>query len=218
MAGQVAASAISSATTPAQAGLVDIRAAVPEITLDMRYAGTENFVGARVDGYGAPRCYLREQAAGALAKVERTVRKEGFRLRIFDCYRPARAVAHFMRWAEDDADQRTKPRYYPRLEKPALLDGYIARVSGHSRGSTVDLTLMDCRAGACVPLDMATDFDFFDPRANTDTPGLSEQQAGNRQRLRLAMEQQGFVNYPKEWWHFTYAADPSRALFDVPIE
>ncbi|MEP6906975.1 MAG: M15 family metallopeptidase [Pseudoxanthomonas sp.] len=209
---------ISDATTATQAGLVDIETLVADIALDMRYAGNDNFVGARVDGYGAPRCYLRQQAAHALAAVEQDVREQGFRLKIFDCYRPARAVAHFMRWAEDPNDQRTKARHYPRLEKPALLNGYIARVSGHSRGSTVDLTLMDCRSGPCVAMDMATEFDFFDVRANTDTPGLSVQQRQNRQRLRQALEQQGFVNYEKEWWHFTYAADPSKALFDVPIE
>lgn len=211
--------AISDAATPAQAGLVDISTRVPDISLDMRYAGTDNFVGTRVDGYAVGRCYLRERAADALAQVEKAVREQGFRLRIFDCYRPARAVAHFMRWAQDTRDQRTKPQYYPNLDKPALVGEYIARVSGHSRGSTVDLTLLDCRQGdPCLPLDMATDFDFFDVRANTETPGLSEAQRANRQRLLSAMAQHGFRNYEKEWWHFTFSEDPSKALFDVPIE
>ena len=197
---------------------MDITTLLPDIALDMRYAGPDNFVGTRVDGYSAPRCYLREQAAQALTKVERAVREQGFRLRVFDCYRPARAVAHFMRWAEDIDDQRTRQRHYPNLEKQALLGEYIARVSGHSRGSTVDLTLMDCRKHTCVPLDMATDFDFFDARANTDTPGLSDEQRSNRQRLRMVMEQHGFRNYEKEWWHYSFSSDPSTALFDVPIE
>lgn len=209
---------ISNASTPAQAGLVDIRSLVPDMSLDMRYAGPDNFVGTRVEGYAASRCYLRQQAAEALAKVERGLREQGLRLHLFDCYRPARAVAHFMRWASDANDQETKARYYPNLEKQALLGEYIARVSGHSRGATVDLTLMDCRVGTCMALDMGTEFDFFDVRANTDAAGLSDVQRSNRKQLLLAMEQQGFRNYPKEWWHFTFAAEPSRQLFDVPIE
>ncbi|RZA26666.1 MAG: peptidase M15, partial [Lysobacteraceae bacterium] len=126
-----------------QAGLVDIRERVPDITVDLRYAGHDNFVGAPIDGYAAARCWLRAPAAEALQRVEASLRAEGMRLRLFDCYRPARAVRHFVRWVGDEADQRSKPQYYPNLDKRALLGGYIAPVSGHSRAATVDLTLLD---------------------------------------------------------------------------
>jgi D-alanyl-D-alanine dipeptidase len=211
---------VANAATFAQAGLVDMRSLVPDIDEDIRYAGTDNFVGDRIDGYLAPRCYLRESSAQALQRVETALRKEGFRLRLFDCYRPARAVAHFVRWAGDLQDQRTKPSHYPNLDKQVLLDGYIAAVSGHSRGATVDLTLLDCRAGDghCQALDMGTDFDFFDPRANTDSPAITPEQRDNRQRLLEAMASQGFRNYPQEWWHFSLASEQSRAIYDVPLE
>lgn len=211
---------VSDATTFAQAGLVDIRSLVPDIAEDIRYAGADNFVGVPVDGYRASRCYLRESSASALQRVEAALREEGFRLQLFDCYRPARAVAHFVRWAGDLQDQRTKARHYPNLDKQALLGEYIAAVSGHSRGATVDLTLLDCRAGdgQCHAMDMGTDFDFFDLRANTDSPAITPEQRGNRQRLLDAMAAQGFRNYPQEWWHFTLAAETSRAIYDVPVE
>jgi D-alanyl-D-alanine dipeptidase len=211
---------LSAARTFAEAGLVDIRTLVPDISQQIRYAGSENFVGVPVEGYGAARCYLSEPAARALQRVEQSLRQEGFRLRLFDCYRPARAVRHFVRWAADLQDQRTKARYYPNLDKTQLLGEYIAPVSGHSRGATLDLTLLDCRGagGQCVPLDMGTEFDFFDPRANTDSPGVTQAQRDNRQRLLRAMAQQGFRNYPMEWWHYTLASHDSQALYDIPIE
>ena len=212
---------ISAARTFDEAGLVDIRTLVPDISEQIRYAGPDNFVGSPVEGYGAPRCYLREPAAEALQRVERSLRKDGFRLLLFDCYRPARAVRHFVRWAADPQDQRTKARHYPNLDKNALLGDYIAPVSGHSRGATLDVTLLDCSGGQgseCVPLDMGTEFDFFDPRANTGSPLVTQAQRDNRQRLLQAMAQQGFANYPQEWWHFTLASDSSQTLYDIPIE
>lgn len=203
-----------------EAGLVDIQVLVPDMSMDMRYASAENFTGTTVDGYGAPRCYLREAATQALQRVEQSLRSGGFRLRLFDCYRPARAVAQFVRWAEDLQDQRTKWRYYPRLDKTELLGEYIAPVSGHSRGATVDLTMLDCRAAGkpCEPLDMGTDFDFFDPLAHTDSAQITPAQRDNRQRLLRAMAAQGFVNYPQEWWHHTLASERSALLYDIPIE
>jgi D-alanyl-D-alanine dipeptidase len=213
------APALSEATTMEQAGLVDIRSRVPDIAEDIRYAGSDNFVGTPVDGYGAPRCYLLPRAADALARVERGLRMQGARLLLFDCYRPARAVRHFVRWARDLSDQRTKTRHYPALDKQRLLGDYIAPVSGHSRGATVDLTLLDCRNGPCEPMDMGTPFDFFDPLTNTDSTLATTAQRANRQRLKRAMEAGGFRNYPQEWWHYTLALDPAPTLlFDVPIE
>lgn len=211
----VAEMLVETAGTPEAAGMVDIRTLVPDIDLDMRYAGRDNFVGTRVEGYEAARCFLQVPAARALARVEAALRREHQRLRIYDCYRPARAVRHFVAWAGDLTDQRTKPRYYPNLDKGKLLGDYISPTSGHSRGATLDLTLMQCDAkgAACVPLDMGTAFDFFDPAANTDSPQAAAEQRANRLRLRTAMERAGFRNYPMEWWHFTLHPEPEPKRF-----
>ena len=213
---------LSGATTAADAGLVDVATLVPDIALEIRYAGSDNFVGAPVDGYLAPKCLLLRPVAQALQRVETSLRERHLRLKLFDCYRPARAVRHFVRWAGDLSDQRTKPRYYPNLDKRALLGDYIAPVSGHSRGATLDLTLLQCDGGAdthCQPLDMGTDFDFFDPRAHTDSPGITPAQHANRLRLRDAMAAEGFANYPLEWWHYTLAPEPTPGmLYDVPVQ
>ncbi|MFC3815848.1 M15 family metallopeptidase [Lysobacter sp. GCM10012299] len=211
---------ISAASTPEEAGMVDVRTLVPDIDLDLRYAGSNNFVGAKVDGYEAARCYLLTDAAKALQQAELALRQQGMRLRLFDCYRPARAVRHFVAWAGDLDDQRTKAEYYPRLDKRQLLGDYISPTSGHSRGATVDLTVLQCAAdgNGCVPLDMGTPFDFFDTRANTDSALVDARQRENRQRLRSAMERAGFRNYPMEWWHFTLNPEPAPTVFfDVPI-
>lgn len=209
---------LSPATTAAAAGMTDIRRLVPDVDEVMHYATADNFTGAVVDGYEAPACYLRTAAAQALARVEATLRKQGYRLRLWDCYRPARAVAAFVRWAGDLSDVRTKGVHYPNLDKDQLLGEYIAPVSGHSRGATVDLTLMRCEAGACEPLDMGTDFDFFDPLAHTDDPRVTAAQRANRQRLLKAMAAEGFVNYAQEWWHYSLpSAAPPDLIYDVPV-
>ena len=132
-----------------------------------------------------------------------------------------RGVRHFVRWANDAGDQETKSRYYPNLDKSELLGDYIAPVSGHSRGATIDLTLQQCDhpATACRTLDMGTDFDFFDSRAHTDSTQVSAAQRSNRHRLREAMLAAGFRNYPMEWWHYRFEPEPSAEIFyDVPIE
>lgn len=207
----------SSARTPREAGLVDVASLVPDLDLDIRYAGRENFVGAPVDGYEAPRCYLKAPVAAALARVERDLRRNGLRLRVFDCYRPVRAVRHFVAWARDLDDQRTRAAYYPKLDKSALMPDYISASSGHSRGATVDLALLEC-ARACEPLDMGTPFDFFDPSANTDSPAVTGAQRANRRRLVEAMARHGFRNYPLEWWHYTFEPEPAPDMaYDVPV-
>ena len=214
------AAAVSGARTMEQAGMVDIRSLVPDMSQSIAYAGSDNFVGAPVDGYKAPRCWLKREAAEALGRVEASLRERQLRLHVFDCYRPARAVAHFMRWVNDAGDVATKATHYPDLDKPQLLDGYIAEVSGHSRGHTVDLTLMRCndRGTACAPLDMGTDFDFFGTRANTDSPEATAEQRANRHLLRDAMQAGGFGDYPMEWWHFTFQAGAEPGpLYDVPV-
>jgi len=212
---------LSPATTAAQAGLVDIRQLAPDIAEDIKYAGSDNFVGTPVDGYLAPKCLLLKPAAEALARVERDLHAQHQRLKLFDCYRPARAVQHFVRWAGDLNDQRTKAAHYPKLEKSALLGDYIAPVSGHSRGATVDLTLMQCDAtdAHCAPLDMGTDFDYFGTLANTDSPEASAAQHTNREILKRAMEREGFRHYAMEWWHYTLSPEPSPdTIYDVAVQ
>ncbi|WP_369039536.1 M15 family metallopeptidase [Stenotrophomonas maltophilia] len=210
---------VSAASDPAAAGLVEIRALAPQIDLDIRYAGADNFTGARVPGYQAPACYLLAPAAQALARVEAELRGAGFALRIYDCYRPVRAVQAFMAWVRDPREQSRRALQYPDLDKPRLLaEGYIAEHSGHSRGATVDLGLLDCRSGTCTAMDMGTDFDFFGPRAHTASPGLSAAQVANRQQLLRAMARQGFANYPQEWWHYTLQPEPDPGTaYDVPV-
>jgi len=211
--------AVSPATSFAQTDLVDVADHVPDAVFDIRYAGEDNFTGDVVDGYRAPRCYLLRPAAEALARVADDVRAEGLRLIVYDCYRPVRAVAHFVRWTRDGSDQRTKAEYYPHLDKSQLLDGYIAETSGHSRGATIDLSLLRCEGQRCEPLDMGTPFDRFDTLANTDDPRLGADPRGNRQRLLRAMARHGFANYPMEWWHYTLRPEPSPlTAYDIPIE
>lgn len=197
---------------------VDVAAAVPDAVFDVRYFGSDNFVGARVDGYLAPRCFLTRPAAEALAAVAAEAARVGHGLRIFDCYRPARAVAHFARWAGDLADTRTKPAFYPDLEKKDLFaEGYIAARSGHSRGSTLDLTLFDRATGA--DLDMGTPFDLFSPLSWPASDAVNTAQKANRARLAALMARHGFLPFEKEWWHFTLAGEPfPDTYFDFPIE
>lgn len=211
---------VSDAVTMEQAGMVDLRSLVPDISQSIAYAGSDNFLGVPADGYQAPRCWLKREAAEALARVDSALRERHMRLRVFDCYRPARAVTHFVRWANDPADRRTKVAHYPDLDKTELLGAYIAPVSGHSRGATVDLTVLRCdaRDAGCEPLDMGTAFDFFGTRANTDAPGTGAGQRTNRHLLRDAMRAQGFRNDPKEWWHYTLVDEPAPdILYDVPV-
>lgn len=211
---------VSGAASMEEAGMVDIRSLVPAMSQAIAYAGADNFVGAPVDGYEAPRCWLKHEAAEALARVETALHARRMRLHVFDCYRPVRAVAHFMRWVQDTEDLGTKASHYPDLDKPQLLDGYIAEVSGHSRGNTVDLTLLRCddQGVACEPLDMGTGFDFFGTRANTDSPEVDATQLANRHLLREAMEAGGFRNYPMEWWHYSFHTGAGTGpLYDVPV-
>jgi D-alanyl-D-alanine dipeptidase len=209
---------VSHATSAEAAGLVDIATLVPDIDLDIRYAGANNFTGAPVDGYDAARCLLLRPAAEGLAGVERQLRATGMRLRVYDCYRPVRVVRRFVEWAQAPEDHSTKAAYYPAFDRVELLGDYIAPTSGHSRGATVDLHLMQCDTNGCTPLDMGTPFDSFDTLANTDSPRATPAQRANRQRLVEAMRAGGFRNYPMEWWHFTLDPEPSPGVaFDVPI-
>ncbi|WP_223620721.1 M15 family metallopeptidase [Lysobacter sp. ESA13C] len=215
---QSVAPTLSSATDAVAAGMVEIRSLVPDISLDIRYAGADNFVGRPVKGYEAAGCYLHEPVAHALARVERSLRPQGLMLRIYDCYRPVRAVQDFVAWAGDLDDQRSKPQYYPNLDKRVLLGDYISPTSGHSRGATLDLGLLELREDRFEPLDMGTPFDFFDETAHTASPKVSAKQRSNRELLRSAMRREGFENYPLEWWHYTYKPEPTpQTAFDFPV-
>lgn len=196
----------------------DVSRLIPDAVIDIRYFSADNFVGTRVDGYHAALAWLTRPSADALAEVAMRARREGLRLKLFDCYRPARAVAHFARWAEDLEDTRTKPAYYPDLEKKALFtEGYIAARSGHSRGSTLDLTLIEADSGR--ELDMGTPFDLFSRASWPGSEDVPAQARSNRRLLAELMAAQGFEPFFMEWWHFTLKAEPfPETYFDFPIE
>jgi D-alanyl-D-alanine dipeptidase len=189
---------------------VDVQTLDATIRADIRYAGPGNFVGEPVDGYAAPKCLLSRAAGEALARVQSMLREVELGLYIFDCYRPQRGVDHFVRWAADTADVRTKAEYYPNVRKSRLFaDGYIATRSGHSRGSTIDLTLARLADdGPGEQLDMGTPFDFLDPLSTTESTDVTPEQRANRLNLRDAMEEGGFRNYAAEWWHYTLRDEP----------
>jgi D-alanyl-D-alanine dipeptidase len=210
---------VSTATRLADVDLVDVGALIPDAQLEVRYAGSHNFVGTPVDGYEAPKCYLLRPVAEALVQVAADLRVQGYRLRLFDCYRPVRAVQHFVRWAHDLGDQRNKAEFYPNLDKSVLLDGYIAETSGHSRGATLDLGLDQCSADACQSVEMGTGFDRFDTLANTDDPRIQGEPRAHRDLLRAAMQRRGFRNYPLEWWHYTFQPEPTpQTAYDIPVQ
>ena len=191
--------------------------AVPDAILEIRYYSTYNFVGDRIDGYEEPLAFLTKEAAMALRKVSDDLVQKGYRLKIYDAYRPQMAVSHFMRWALDFGDTRMKAYFYPELEKDVLFPlGYIMEHSGHSRGSTVDLTLFDMATEKEV--DMGGTFDYFGELSHPDYTGITEEQYANRMILRDAMLSHGFKPYSEEWWHFTLGDEPyPDTYFTFPI-
>jgi zinc D-Ala-D-Ala dipeptidase len=222
--------------------LVDVKKVIPSIVLDMRYFGPHNFVGERVNGYKAPKCILTRPAAEALSRVQADLQEFSLSLKIYDCYRPQRAVDHFVMWARDTDDTRTKKEFYPTVNKKHLFrDGYIAEKSGHSRGSTVDLTivpvptseqeryvpgqqLVECyfpldRRFKDNSIDMGTGFDCFHALSHPLNLAVGHQQRLNRMLLKTLMEKHGFRNYDQEWWHFTLKDEPfPDRYFDFVIE
>ncbi|WP_037859875.1 M15 family metallopeptidase [Streptomyces sp. NRRL S-340] len=213
----------------------------PTILQEIRYFTPHDFVGARIDGYRQPMCILTRPAAQALYRAQQELLREGYTLKVYDCYRPQRAVDHFVRWARDLDDQTMKGEFYPRVDKTRLFDdGYIAARSGHSRGSTVDLTIVRLPVRptrpyvpgqALVPcyapqdqrfpdnsVDMGTGFDCFDTLAHTLDPRIQGRQRANRLLLKSTLENLGFVNLAEEWWHFTYQPEPyPDTYFDFPV-
>ena len=180
---------------------------IPEAIFDIRYYSAYNFVGERINGYEQPVALLTNEAASALKKVSNYLSDKGYMLKIFDAYRPQKAVDHFVKWAEDVSDTRMKKIFYPDIDKSLLLkEDYIASTSSHSRGSTVDLTLVDMNTGK--ELDMGSPFDFFGKISHPDFKGVSEKQYSNRMLLREAMTKQNFMPLNEEWWHFTLHNEP----------
>jgi D-alanyl-D-alanine dipeptidase len=242
--------ALVAAVTPANAqpdaavpaDFVALQDVDPTILQEIRYYTAHNFTGDPVEGYLAPMCILTRPAAEALARAQQDFVERGYTLKVYDCYRPQRAVDDFVAWAEDVNDRRMMAEFYPRVDKSVLFDdGYIAQRSGHSRGSTVDLTLValpaitngpyvpgqplvDCTAPQSLrfadnSIDMGTGFDCFDPLAHTMNPLIEGDEHKNRLLLTEGLALQGFVNYDKEWWHFTYQPEPyPDTFFDFPID
>ncbi|HAS20880.1 MAG TPA: peptidase M15 [Lachnospiraceae bacterium] len=191
--------------------------AVPDAILEIRYYSTYNFVGDRIDGYEEPVAILTEEAATALKEVSDDLVSQGYRLKIYDAYRPQMAVDNFMEWALDEEDVRMKQYFYPELDKDVLFpQGYIAEHSGHSRGSTVDLTLFDMETEKEV--DMGGTFDYFGELSHPDYTDITEEQYENRMILREAMMRHGFKPLEEEWWHFTLAEEPyPDTYFTFPV-
>ncbi|GAA3801991.1 M15 family metallopeptidase [Streptomyces chiangmaiensis] len=237
------ASATARATPEPKApgNFVALRSVDPTILQEIRYFTPHNFVGERIDGYRQPLCILTRPAAEALHRAQVQLVRKGYTLKVYDCYRPQRAVDHFVRWAKDLGDQRMKAEFYPEVDKTRLFaDGYIAEKSGHSRGSTMDLTVVRLPARPTRPyvpgeplvschapkderfpdnsVDMGTGFDCFDTLAHTDDPRIVGEQRANRQLLKSTLEGLGFVNLAEEWWHYTYKPEPyPDTYFDFPV-
>ncbi len=197
---------------------VNITDVVPDVILEVRYFSTYNFIGDRIDGYLQPTALLTKEAALVLKKASDEFVRSGYRLKIYDAYRPQRAVDHFVRWAEDTDDIRMKEIFYPEISKKDLFKlGFIAAHSGHSRGSTVDLTLFDAKRGCDV--DMGGYFDFFGDVSHSDYDQITDMQQENRRFLRETMEKCGFMHLKEEWWHFTLKDEPFEdTYFDFPVE
>ena len=198
-------------------GFVLLSDVIPHIVQEIRYFSTYNFIGDRIEGYEEPCALLTKEAARALKAVSNEMIVQGYRLKIFDAYRPACAVKHFVLWGLEDQDVRMKPYFYPDLEKQALFkEGYIAARSGHSRGSTVALTLLDMRTGR--EIDMGSPFDLFSEVSHPDYRGITDEQYANRMMLQHVMVRCGFRPLDCEWWHFTLENEPyPDTYFEFPV-
>ncbi len=235
------AAARAAEPTPPKDAFVSLQSVDPSILVEMRYATSHNFVGRPIRGYEQPLCILTRETAEALKRAQAEASRRGLTLKVYDCYRPQRAVDVFVKWARDLEDEKMKAEFYPRVEKRRLFkDGYIAAKSGHSRGSTVDLTLVrrppgkqavyrqnrrlvDCARPYRVrfrdnSIDMGTGYDCFDPLSHTFNGRIDGLQRRNRLTLKHLLERQGFKHLPEEWWHFTLRTEPfPDTFFDFPV-
>ena len=199
-------------------GFVYVQDDIPDLDVELRYFTDHNFVGMPIEGYKSNRLILSKEAAEALKKVQEDLRNQNLCLIVFDGYRPQIAVDHFVSWAKNLGDTINKQEFYPEVEKQFLFsEGYIASKSGHSRGSTIDLSIIDANTGEL--LDMGGFFDFFGEKSWTDNPDITEAQKQNRSILLTAMEKHNFRNYEKEWWHYTLRWEPfPDTYFDFLVE
>ena len=196
----------------------DVTEVIPNVQVDVRYSSADNFVGKRVDGYKSSKVFLTKQAAQTLKNVQLELNEKGLGLKIFDGYRPQKAVNHFVRWAKQPSDTLTKRKYYPEVNKKNVFKlGYVASRSGHSRGSTVDLTIIDLSTKK--ELDMGSGWDFFGEISWHASEEITELQKKNRLLLKNVMQKNGFRPYSKEWWHYTLNNEPfPDRYFDFDIE
>ena len=204
---------------PSKEDFVDLKELMPNLRSDIRYFSSNNFVGQPIEGYNQPKVLLTKEAANALKKVQDELERLGFGLLIYDAYRPQRATDHFVRWAQDETDNTMKSQYYPNIEKKDLFaQGYISIKSGHSRGSTVDVTIVSLKTKQI--LNMGSPYDLFDEISSVDhTSSISKNQHALRLLLKRRMEKHGWQSYPQEWWHFTLKDEPyPDTYFDFPIE
>lgn len=199
-------------------GFVYVKSVIPDLDVELKYYTNHNFVGDTIDGYRSNKLILTRVAAEQLKLVQGELQEQNMCLKVFDGYRPQRAVNHFGRWARVLNDTVNKTEFYPDVKKQNLFkEEYIASRSGHSRGSTVDLTIIDGNTGK--PLDMGSPFDFFGKESWVDYPNITEHQKKNRQLLQQIMLKHNFRNYPKEWWHFTLRWEPfPKTYFDFEVE
>ena len=203
--------------TKNSSGFVVLADYVPAVVQEFRYYSTYNFIGDRINGYEEPCALITVEAARALLAVSNQVNAQGFRLKVFDAYRPVTAVKHFIFWGIEDQDLRMKSYFYPDLEKQELFaQGYIAKQSSHSRGSAVDLTLLDMRTGKEV--DMGSQFDLFSELSHPDSRLVTDEQYEYRMFLQDAMVRNGFKPLDCEWWHFSLEDEPYPDIyFDFPV-
>jgi len=199
-------------------GFVYVENVIPDLNVELRYHSSYNFVGTPIDGYKTNKLILTTEAAAALKLVQKELLDKNLCLKVYDGYRPQRAVNHFIVWARNLNDTINKYVFYPHVNKSNLfVEGYIATHSGHSKGSTIDLTIVDANTG--IPLDMGSPYDFFGEESWVDYQNISEKQKANRQILQEVMIKYGFRNYSKEWWHFTLRQEPfPDTFFDFVIE
>ena len=198
-------------------GFIDIKEYIPSIIIDLKYSSDDNFTGRVVNGYESPKCLLTFEAASSLRNIQTILNKSGYSLKIYDAYRPQRSVNHFINWSKNQSDTINKSYYYPNLAKSTLFKlGYIASKSSHSRGSTVDITLVDIISGKEV--DMGSPYDFFGLESSHDYKNISITQKNNRKLLLDIMTKNGFSSYSKEWWHYTFIDEPfPTTYFDFTI-
>jgi len=199
-------------------GFVYAKDVIKNLRTDLRYYSSNNFIGEPINGYIKPKCILTKDAANALKKVQEEFERLGFGLLVFDAYRPQTAVNHFVRWSKDSSDIKMKEKFYPNVNKKDLFtEGYISSKSGHSRGSTLDVTIVSLRTGHI--LDLGGPYDLFDKKSWVGYKNITKNQRAIRLMLQRRMIKHGFKPYEKEWWHFTLAKEPyPDTYFDFPVE